>query len=91
MEPSDSRLSHVKICLIEPRCSLSAAADPLHFLLMEGLEDDDRRLSSLASGNPIAQEGLKTVLAASLLLPRSAATVYITRSKLPKENEEIGE
>ena len=29
MQPTDARLLHVKVVLIEPRCSLSAAADPL--------------------------------------------------------------
>lgn len=90
IDASDSRLSHVKICLIEPKCSLSAAADPLQFLLMEGIEDDDARLSSLAAGKPLPQEGLKALLAASLKLPRTAGTVYLTRSNLGKENEEVG-
>ena len=91
MDPSEQRLSQVKISLIEPKCSLSAAADPLQFLLMEGIEDDDARLSTLAAGKPSPQEGLKSVLAASLKLPRSAGTVYVTRSNLAKENEEVGE
>lgn len=89
LEPNDPRLSQVKISLVEPKCSLSAAADPLQFLLMEGIEDDDARLSTLAAGVPAPQEGLKAVVAASLKLPRSAATVYITRSNLAKENEEV--
>jgi len=90
LEPSDSRLSQVKISLIEPKCSLSAAADPLQFLLMEGIDDDDARLSTLAAGRPSPQEGLKAVLAASLKLPGSAGVVYLTRSSLSKENEDVG-
>jgi len=89
MQPTDVRLLHVKVVLIEPRCSLSAAADPLRFMLMEGLDDNDPRLHALAKGVSQPQEGLKLILAASLLLPRSAATLYLTRSSISKENEEV--
>ena len=56
VEPSDPIFQHVKICLLEPKCSLSATADPLQFLLMEGIEDTDARLSALAAGTPQAQD-----------------------------------
>lgn len=89
LESNDPRLKEVKLCLIEPKCSLSATADPLQFLLMEGIEEEDSRLSALAAGKPQPQEGLKLLLLSSLKLPRSAGTVYLTRSSLGKENEEV--
>ena len=39
MQPTDARLLHVKVVLIEPRCSLSAAADPLRFSFLIILND----------------------------------------------------
>ena len=45
MDPHHPELVDVKVTIIEPSCSLSAAADPLQFLLLEGrLNEADKRL-----------------------------------------------
>ena len=82
----------IKLCIVEPECSLTLAVDPIQYLLIEGkgYTDSDQRLKTIAEGIQRPQEGLKTVLQAALSLPKSCATIYLTRSKVPAENEEVG-
>ena len=50
---------------------------------------EDNRLKSIAEGIERPQEGLKSILQAALALPKATAVAYLTRSKIPTENEEV--
>jgi len=62
--PNDKILMHVKMCVVEPECSLTLASDPIQYLLVEGkgTDENDKRLEAIAQGQLRPQEGMTTIL-----------------------------
>lgn len=90
--PNDKILMHVKMCVVEPECSLTLASDPIQYLLVEGKgsDENDNRLESIAQGHLKPQEGMTTVLQSAVSnLPIASVIVYLTRSDLTEENEQV--
>jgi len=90
--PNDKILMHVKMCVVEPECSLTLASDPIQYLLIEGKgsDENDNRLESIAQGHSKPQEGMTTVLQSAVTnLPIASVVVYLTRSDLSEENENV--
>lgn len=90
LDPQAGLLQSVKICIVEPECSLTLTSDPIQYLLLEGKGADstDHRLQNISKGLSKPREGMKSVLSAALTLPHCSACVYLTRSSLSAENQE---
>jgi len=90
--PNDKILMHVKMCVVEPECSLTLASDPIQYLLVEGkgTDENDKRLEAIAQGQLKPQEGMTTILQSAVSnLPIASVVVYLTRSDLSEENESV--
>jgi len=90
--PNDKILMHVKMCVVEPECSLTLASDPIQYLLVEGkgTDENDKRLEAIAQGQLRPQEGMTTILQSAVSnLPIASVVVYLTRSDLSEENEGV--
>lgn len=90
--PNDKILMHVKMCIVEPECSLTLASDPIQYLLVEGkgTDENDKRLEAIAQGQLKPQEGMTTILQSAVSnLPIASVVVYLTRSDLSEENESV--
>lgn len=90
--PNDKILMHVKMCVVEPECSLTLASDPIQYLLVEGkgTDENDKRLEAIAQGQLRPQEGMTTILQSAVSnLPIASVVVYLTRSDMSEENEGV--
>nr|XP_023646542.1 putative methyltransferase NSUN7 isoform X1 [Paramormyrops kingsleyae]XP_023646551.1 putative methyltransferase NSUN7 isoform X1 [Paramormyrops kingsleyae]XP_023646557.1 putative methyltransferase NSUN7 isoform X1 [Paramormyrops kingsleyae] len=93
LSPSNARLQKVRVMLLMPQSSLSAASNPAEIILQE---NGDRHLLQDLSQGAVSQTKLDSLvgrqaqqLAHALKLPRVRTVVYWTCSSYPEENEEV--